>query len=84
MPSPASNGADGATQVIRDLHTVSQFASKTGFTEPQLRFWILNADSNGLHQCRAVVRVGGRRLYIDPAGFEKWIDRQNSSGKVTA
>jgi hypothetical protein len=70
--------------VIRDLHTVSQFASKTSFTEPQLRWWIFNAESNGLHRCKAVVRVGGRRVYIDAAAFDKWIDGQNNNGKVTA
>lgn len=69
--------------MLRDLHTVSQFASKTSFTEPQLRWWIFNAASNGLDRYKAVVRVGGRRVYIDPAAFEKWIDSQNQ-GKAGA
>jgi hypothetical protein len=67
-------------QVIRDLHTVSQFASKTSFTEPQLRWWIFNAATNGLDKFGAVVRVGGRRVYLDPAAFERWIDSQNQAG----
>ena len=69
---------------MRDLHSVSQFASKTSFTEPQLRWWIFNASSNGLAKCKAVVRVGGRRVYIDPLAFERWIDSQNSGGGVAA
>lgn len=69
--------------MIRDLHTVAQFASKTSFTEPQLRWWIFNAATNGLDKYQAVVRVGGRRVYIDPAAFERWIDSQNS-GRVVA
>ena len=69
---------------MRDLHSVAQFASKTSFTEPQLRWWMFNAESNGLRQCKAVVRVGGRRVYIDPAAFERWIDSQNGSAGVPA
>lgn len=69
---------------VRDLHSVSQFAGKTGFTEPQLRWWIQHAATNGLHRCKAVVRVGSRRVYIDPAAFDKWIDGQNGNGEVSA
>jgi ABC-type Zn2+ transport system substrate-binding protein/surface adhesin len=66
--------------MIRDLHTVAQFASKTSFTEPQLRWWIFNAAANGLEAHKAVIRVGGRRVYIDADAFNRWIDSQNSSG----
>lgn len=63
---------------VRDLHSVSQFAGKTGFTEPQLRWWIQHAATNGLATHNAIVRVGGRRVYIDPAGFDAWINSQNA------
>lgn len=68
--------------MIRDLHTVAHFASKTSFTEPQLRWWIFNAATNGLNAHKAVVRVGRRRVYIDPAAFDRWIDSQNGSAGV--
>lgn len=70
--------------MIRDLHTVEQFASKTPFSEHQLRYWIARADSNGLAGHKAIVRVGGRRVYIDPAGFERWIESQNTGRGVAA
>lgn len=60
----------------RDLKTVSQFASSYTFTEPQLRWWIFNAASNGLDQHRAIVRIG-RRVYLDAQAFDRWIDSQN-------
>lgn len=78
MPTPAITAMNGQRQMIRDLHTVSQFANKTSFTEPQLRWWIHNAETNGLASHRAIVRVGGRRVYIDPAGFDAWIRSQNT------
>lgn len=68
---------------MRDLHTVAQFASKTPFSEHQLRFWIQHAARNGLDAHKAVVRVGARRVYIDPEGFEAWVRSQNS-GRVVA
>lgn len=78
MPTPAITAMNGQHQMIRDLHTVSQFANKTSFTEPQLRWWIHNAETNGLASHSAIVRVGGRRVYIDPAGFSRWIESQNT------
>lgn len=65
--------------MIRDLHTVEQFAAKSAFSAGQLRWWIHKADANGLATHDAIVRVGGRRVYIDPAGFERWIASQNAS-----
>lgn len=64
--------------MIRDLHTVAQFVSKTPFSEHQLRYWIHRASQNGLEEHGAIVRVGGRRVYIDPAGFSRWIESQNA------
>ena len=59
----------------RDLKTISQFATETTFSEPQCRWWIFNAANNGLDTHRAIVRIG-RRVYIDPAAFDRWIDAQ--------
>jgi hypothetical protein len=63
--------------MIRDLHTVAQFANNSPFSEHQLRFWIQHAARNGLEAQKAVVRVGARRVYIDPAAFERWVASQN-------
>ena len=59
----------------RNLKTVPQFVAGTPFTEGQVRFWIFDAARNGLADCEGVVRVG-RRVYVDVAGFERWIDSQ--------
>lgn len=63
--------------MARNLKTVSQFAAESAFTEPQLRWWIFHADTNGLAAAGAVVRVGGRRVYLDVDGFDAWLKAQN-------
>lgn len=62
--------------MTRRLRTVSQFASEQPFTEPQLRWWIFQAENNGMAGAGAIVRVG-RRVYIDADGFDRWIAAQN-------
>ena len=66
----------------RDLKTVSQFAAATAFTEPQLRWWIFQAESNGMASAGAIVRLG-RRVYIDADGFDRWIAAQNPDHSST-
>lgn len=58
----------------RTLRTVKAFCDGTPFSESQLRWWIFNAESNGL--APAIVRIG-RRVYIDVDQFDAWIDRQS-------
>ena len=60
----------------RNLKTVAQFANGTPFTEGQIRWWIFQADSNGMDYAGVVVRIG-RRVYIDTDAFEDWIASQN-------
>ena len=60
----------------RNLKTVYNFASSEPFTEPQVRWWIFNAEQNGLAKTGAVLRIG-RRVYIDSDAFERWISAQN-------
>lgn len=57
----------------RDLKSIAAFAVCTEFTEPQLRWWIFNAERNGLRASGAVVRLG-RRVYIDTTRFWSWVD----------
>ena len=72
----AISSHDGATEVTRRLRSVSQFASEQPFTEPQLRWWIFQAESNGMATAGAIIRLG-RRVYIDADGFDRWIAAQN-------
>ena len=65
----------------RNLQTVAQFANGTPFTEGQIRWWIFQADSNGMNDADVVVRIG-RRVYLDTDAFEQWIACQNR--EVTA
>lgn len=67
---------------MRDLHTVSQFANKTAFSEAQLRWIRFNANTNGAAALGVFVGVG-RRVYIDPEAFDRWIESQNT-GKAGA
>ena len=60
----------------RNLKTVAQFAADSPFTSGQVRWWIFNAQNNGLSP--AVLRVG-RRVYLDTIAFERWLESQNVS-----
>ena len=60
----------------RKLLTVSDFARRGPISESGLRWHIFQAESNGLNDFRAVVRIR-RRVYIDPAAFDRWVDSQN-------
>ena len=65
----------------RNLRTVAQFANNTPFTEGQIRWWIFQADNNGMAEADVVVRVG-RRVYLDSDAFEQWVARQNRGVSV--
>ena len=56
--------------------TVSEFAASSPFTEPQIRWWLHNRQTNGMEAAGACVRIG-RRIYIDVDGFERWVASQN-------
>lgn len=62
-------------KMTRNLTTVSKLAANSPFTEAQIRWWIFQADSNGLAAHKAVVRIG-RRVYIDTDAFDRWVDAQ--------
>lgn len=61
----------------RTLITVTQLANRSPFSEGQLRWWIFESSRNGLDEAGAIVRIG-RRVYIDLAAFDSWIDQQQS------
>lgn len=57
-----------------ELRTVKQLASEAVFlTESKLRWWIFNAEENGLKS--ALIRVGGS-VYIDRHQFNIWLEGQ--------
>ncbi len=66
----------------RTLLSVADFATQSPFTENQIRWWLFHRASNGLDNFGAIVKVG-RRVYIDVAAFERWIDSQQH-GKAAA
>lgn len=61
----------------RDLRTIAQFSNETSFSEPQLRYWVQTAQTNGLEKHSAVKRIG-RRVYLDVAAFYAWVESQNN------
>jgi hypothetical protein len=67
----------------RNLKSVAKLASSGPFSEGQLRWWIFNAEQNGLAASGAIVRVQ-RRIYVDVDAFERWIQAQNSGAQVAA
>lgn len=55
------------------LLTVKQLAlQQPGLTESGIRWFLFNADFNGLAKSGAVLRVG-RKVLIDPARFLDWL-----------
>ena len=61
----------------RNLQTIKDFAARGPFSESQLRWFVFNAERNGMAAAGAVVRIGTRRVYIDTEGFDRWIVAQN-------
>ncbi len=57
------------------MHTVATYAANGPHTENQIRWWIFNADNNGMKEHCVCVRIG-RRVYIDEDAFERWVDSQ--------
>lgn len=60
----------------RNLQSIKDFATGGPFSESQLRWFIFCAEQNGLAAAGGVVRLG-RRVYLDTAGFDRWIAAQN-------
>lgn len=59
---------------LEHLMTIKQVAERhPALTEPMIRWWIFNADRNGLN--RAIIRVGGR-IFLDRLVFEEWFEDQ--------
>ncbi|WP_234170224.1 DNA-binding protein [Ruegeria pomeroyi] len=55
-----------------DLRTVKQLVSETPFlTEQKLRWYIFNAETNGL--LFAIVKISNR-VYIDRVAFANWVE----------
>ena len=69
--------------MTRNLKTVPKFAEGSPFTEAQVRWWIFNEKNNGMNDAGVIVRIG-RRVYIDPAAFDRWIDAQQVSRREVA
>ena len=60
----------------RKLLTVRQWTKKhEAFSEGGTRYYIFNAESNGLMASGALIRLG-RRVLIDEEKFFQWIDDQ--------
>ena len=66
----------------RKLATVATFCKGNQFTEPQVRWWIHQAEANGLARTGAIVRIG-RRVFIDTDKFWAWVD-SGAAAKVAA
>jgi hypothetical protein len=65
--------------MTRKLMSVAEFAADEGnpWTEQMLRWHLFRRETNGLKAAGACVSLG-RRVYIDPDAFDRWIDSQQS------
>ncbi len=62
------------------LSTVHQFCEHHPvFTEGGLRYYIFNAETNGLQKSGAIVRLG-RRVLINEDKFFNWVEAQTQHG----
>ena len=63
---------------LAKLKTVKQFATDYPiFTQGAIRSYIFFEDMNGLKQAGAILRIGKRKILIDPEKFMYWIQQQN-------
>lgn len=60
----------------RKLVTVAEFSKTFPMTEAAIRWHIHNAANNGMDDHRVVLRIG-RRVFLDLAAFNTWIDARN-------
>lgn len=65
------------------LQTVARFVGDSPFSEAQVRWWIFNERHNGLASHDAIVRIG-RRVYVNPEGFDRWIASQQEVRRAVA
>lgn len=55
-----------------DLRTVKQLVKEAPFlTEPMLRWYIFNMETNGLSS--AIIKIR-KRIYIDRKEFSRWVE----------
>lgn len=67
--------------MARNLKSIPERVKQGPFSESQYRWWIFNAETNGMAAAKALVRIG-RRIYIDEDGFERWLDAQNDKARA--
>lgn len=61
--------------MITNLRTIKQLVQENpAFTEGGIRWQLFNAQSNGLSDSGAIVRVG-RRIYIDINRYYDWLTK---------
>jgi hypothetical protein len=63
----------------RKLQTIAQFCADSPFSEHTVRWWVFQADHNGLAEIGAIIRIG-RRVYLDSERFEDWINTKQARG----
>lgn len=61
----------------RNLQSVAQFCANSPFSENTVRWWIFQADSNGLAAAGAIIRIS-RRVYLDVDAVDRWLETLNA------
>ena len=68
----------------RKLSPVSQFVeNNSAIPSGGIRWQIFNAETNGLAEAGAILRIG-RRVLIDEDRYFRWVDEQNGITTNTA
>lgn len=76
LTPPTVGKCESRTVANRKLQSIRDFAANGPFSESSLRWYVFNAESNGMAAAGAVIRCG-RRVFIDPDGFDRWLVAQN-------
>lgn len=65
----------------KNLRTIRQLAEEAPgiFTQSKLRWWVYNAEENGLKV--ALVRIGGR-IYLDIEALAQWLESMREVNKM--
>lgn len=81
MPTPNSQSrftslSDFFSQP-EELATVDELAAVSPWSSPQIRWWLLKSQENGLEA--ALVRPNARRLYFHSGRFKQWLDDRTAA-----
>jgi hypothetical protein len=77
LPNPRFTSLSDFFEQPEELATVEELCALGPWKESQLRFWLYEADRNGLEA--ALIRPNTRRLFIHSGRFKAWLEERTAA-----